>query len=306
VVVKKNVIYTARDKKYGGFLIDHWYKSLTQNVDLTDIDVKVLDYGLSTSQKTYLENNNVSVVPCERTGHVTVVRFHDLAKDLVKTDYQQVLLCDSGDIIFQTDISEVFTQSPNCYRAAVEDVTSGFEILVNETFFTKQSVKLISKALMGKPQINAGFLLAPRELFLQICYEIEKLVLDKTKFGPDQIVANYILHTLGFVQLDKKYNFVLATANTKFKIMSGKFYELYSNSLIPVVHNAGNWKCFRPIDDFGYGEDKNRLKPEVLRTLRFLHRSSDFMQTTRNRVTLITTQALARAQKRVKNSLGVL
>ncbi|HON14461.1 MAG TPA: hypothetical protein PK897_10070, partial [Treponema sp.] len=76
--MKTNLIITASDKKYGDFLIEHWYASLRANTNLEHIDVAVLDYGLSVAQRFYLQSNGVIVRSCERDGHVTSIRYRDM------------------------------------------------------------------------------------------------------------------------------------------------------------------------------------------------------------------------------------
>jgi hypothetical protein len=48
--MKNNSIITATDKKYGDFTIEYWYKSLKENVNLKNIDIAVIDYGMSENQ----------------------------------------------------------------------------------------------------------------------------------------------------------------------------------------------------------------------------------------------------------------
>ncbi len=294
-MAKPFVIYTASDKKYGDFLIDHWFTSLRENVELSQTDVRVLDYGLSTAQRYYLEHEGVGVRRCVKDGHVAVIRFRDLALDLENSSYQQILAVDGGDILFQEDISELFTANHDRFRAVNEDLISGFDMLLREEYFARETIAAIRKATALRPQINAGFLLGPRKGFLSLCDQINRLVLDKTAFGPDQLVVNKVLNERGYVALPRDFNFVLATSREKFFIENGVFYAEPSRRRIAVVHNAGNWKFLRPIEDFGYGADRNHVKRDVLRTLRLLHRSNDFLYQTNGRIRRFATTALKRA-----------
>ncbi len=283
-MAKPFVIYTASDAKYGDFLIDHWLRSLRASVDLSKIDVRVLDFGLTTAQRYYLEHESVGVRRCLRNGHVAVVRFREMAQDLREHSYEQVLAVDGGDVIFQGDVAPLFEAHQPQFRAVPEDLISGFDIFLTETFFSRETIDRIRRTTALRPQINAGFLLGPRDAFLTLCEEVDRLVLDKSAFGPDQLVVNMVLHSRGYVALPCGFNFVLATARRRFLIENGVF--IFEDTLrpIPVVHNAGNWKFLRPIEDFGWGSDHNKLKRDVLATLHLLHHSSSFLKATDGRI----------------------
>jgi len=288
------VIYTASDGKYGDFLIDHWYRSLRDHVDLSLIDVRVLDYGLTTAQRYYLEHEGARVRPCVKDGHVAVVRFRDLATDLRESDYSQVMAVDGGDLVFQADISGLFSTHPDRFRAVPEDLNSGFDLFLREEYFTRATITEIRRTTALRPQINAGLILGPRAAFLGLCDEIGRLVLDPTAFGPDQLVVNKVLHESGYFPLPGGYNFVVATSRREFDIVDGVFIDRKDRQPIPVVHNAGNWKFLRPIQDFGCGPGRNRLKSDLLNTLRFLHQSQNLLQNTRGRIRRFARSALRR------------
>lgn len=291
---KPFVIYAASDRKYGDFLIDHWLRSLRSHVDLSKIDVRVLDYGLSTAQRYYLEHESVAVVHCVKDGHVAVVRFRDLARDLRTTGHQQVLAVDGGDILFQADIAPLFEEHPHRFRAVAEDLNSGFDVFLKEEYFSKKTIAEIRKVTALRRQINAGFLMGPRLAFLALCDTIGELVLDPSAFGPDQLIVNLVLHRDGYFALSRGYNFVVATAHEEFVIENGVFRFQTSGDPIPVVHNAGNWKFLRPIENFGYGPTHNHLKVDVLNTLRILHQSNDLIQTTRGHIRTFARTAFAK------------
>lgn len=44
---KSYLIATACNQKCEEFLLDHWLKSLKENVNLSNIDILVIDFGLS-------------------------------------------------------------------------------------------------------------------------------------------------------------------------------------------------------------------------------------------------------------------
>lgn len=289
------VVYTASDQKYGDFLIDHWYRSLRENVDLSRTDVRVLDYGLSTAQRYYLEHEGASVIRCVKDGHVTVIRFRDLARDLRTQGYSQVMAVDGGDVVFQGDVAPLFELRPDRFRAVPEDLNSGFDLFLREEYFTRPTIAAIRRSTALRPQINAGLLVGPRDQFLALCDQVGWQVLDPTVFGPDQLVVNQVLNDRGYVPLPGWWNFVVATSRTQFIIEDGRFLTKEDHRVIPVVHNAGNWKFLRPIRDFGYGPGHNQVKAEVLSTLKFLHQSNDLFQTTRGRLRRFARSAWERA-----------
>lgn len=278
--MKKNCIITASDAKYGDFLIDHWFRSLTENADLSGIDVVVLDYGLSTAQRFYLEQHEVRLVSCEKDGHVVVIRFRDMADFLSRNDYAQAALSDGGDIIFQDDIAPIFSLHPDSFRGVQEDLRSGFGIFLTDEFFSKQDKKLLSENLMAEEMVNAGFIVGPGDGMRRLGETVDRMVRTKTKFGPDQLVVNYLFQKEGFEPLPRRYNYVIATARADLKIREGRFYA--DDELVAVVHNTGNFSFLRPVENFGYGKERNQLKHDLLKALKALHTTSDTFYETRS------------------------
>ncbi len=271
--MKRNVIVTASDSKFGDFLIDHWLKSLETNVNLEDIDVVVLDYGLSDTQRKRL--SGVNVLKYVRDGHVVNLRYRDLVT-VCDMGYEQVLLCDSGDLIFQSDISHLFTQHKTSVRGVVE-----YDVPYDSLFlhkFKKEVQADITAATKGKGLINGGLILASANLFKEIAIEYLSIVNDLKSFGPDQLGVTYLSYKRSFAELDRKYNFIINSfVEDKFVIKNGVFY-FASGEVIPVVHNAGRYDFFRPIKNFGFGKDRNKLglahifMPIILRLSKFFFR----------------------------------
>jgi len=273
--VKKNLIITASDRKYGDFLIEHWLASLWDTNDRNGADIAVLDYGLSVAQRYYLAANNILVRQCIRDGHVTTLRYRDMEKLLQEyPHYEQILLCDSGDIIFQGDILPLFSDHPDMFRAVCEDRKPFFSVFITDDFFEPEDRKNLSACFIKNPMINGGFVLAPREKMLILCNEVLTKIKDKSRFGPDQIVLNGLLYRVGFHRLDSIYNYVIATAKAGVQIVDGKIYT--ADGRLPfVVHNAGNIKAFRPVENFGYGPGHNVLKHNVYNALKGIYQSSE-------------------------------
>ena len=277
--MKPYSIFTASDAKYGDFLIDHWYESLRETCDLAEIDVVVLDYGLSTAQRYYLADHGVILAQYPKNGHVAVIRFRDLADFLSTNTYRQVLLADGGDIIFQDDISHLFTEHSDTFRGVREDLKSGFTVFLTDEFFSREDKQRIRNSLYDAKMVNAGCILGPGEKMLQLGRTVDRMIISKTKFGPDQLVVNYVFNTEGFQPLDRKFNYVIATARANLEIRDNRFYA--DGELIPVVHNTGNFSFLRPVENFGFGADRNTLKTDLLKALQTLHTTSDTLYETR-------------------------
>ncbi len=274
---KPYLIATASDKKYGDFLIEEWLESLIDNVDLKKIQILVLDYGLSKAQEFYLKDKKIIVYKCIRDGHVVNIRFRDLYNFLIEYPFEQILTCDSGDIIFQDDISHLFEEHEGEYRAVCEDLAPFFDYFIDIESFYKEDIKEIKEVLLLKKMINAGLIIAPYEKMKHLCSVIIKKTKNKNKFGPDQILVNYVLHKEGFISLPTKFNFIPVTCLDEFYIKDGIFYDKHHQK-IPVVHNAGNFDYFRSIENFGYNGNHNILKEEVLKGLRTFYSSLHLLQ----------------------------
>ena len=255
----KNVIITCSNERYGDFLINHWLKSLKENVNLENIDIVIIDYGLNKLQKTLLFKEKVILFEGTKKYHIVNKRFFDSAKYLKNKSYDQILFIDGGDTIFQEDIAHGFNKDKNTFRV----VPLGMEVLFFEWFifdnFEKKIKERIWTIVKNKPVINAGVIFAPYNKFLSLCDDMEKLIKDKNAFGPDQIILNYYLYQKGFVFLDSKYNFMMSTEEKGFVVKKGIFYKPNGEKIV-IVHNAGQMDFFRPIENFGYGEKYNQIK----------------------------------------------
>ncbi|MCC5842784.1 MAG: hypothetical protein JJU05_00895 [Verrucomicrobia bacterium] len=277
--MKSYAIFTACDAKFGDFLIDHWLKSLCDNVDLRNLEPVVLDYGLSTAQRFFLEQHETRVVPCKRDGHVVNLRFRDMASVLEETPYEQVVLSDSGDIIFQTDFTSIFQDHPGMFRGVTEELKPGFDHYVNEEFFSKEDCKRLQVVLREKDMVNAGFIAGPGAAMRDLGRELMKRLKSPAKFGPDQIIVNDVFYREGFRELDRRYNYVIATSTADLEIRNGRFFV--DGDLVSVVHNTGNVSFLRPVENFGYGENRNQLKKELAQALKVLYTTTDGISSSR-------------------------
>jgi hypothetical protein len=254
--MKKFVIISASDSNYGGFLINHWLKSLMDNVDLTLVDIAILDYGLNLEQIKKLKENKVKIIPCVRDGHVVNIRYRDMLKFLKNNKYEQILLCDGGDIIFQRDITPFFYKNKKAFKVTFENLKSNFvDYLFARHPFYQEFEEDIYKTLKDKKMINGGFIIGPYEKFNKLCGNMSKLIKNKNLYGPDQVILNYTLYKTGFVELDSSLNYVINN-NTGFKVRNGVFLDK-NNQIIFVVHNAGGFKFLRSVKNFGHGPGYN-------------------------------------------------
>ena len=221
---KKDLVITASDARCGGFLVRHWLSSLERVIDRSRVDVAGVDYGLTPAQRALLGSRNVILWQGGRDGHVTSLRLRDIAAFLSGHPYDQVMVADGGDLIFQDAFMDMFARSPDRIRGV----------------------------LRGRTPINTGLLIGPAAVLERCFSEAFCMIQDRSKWGPDMVALNYILHRDGFVSIEETYNCVITTARSGFRIRQGRFY-FPDGSLIKIVHNAGYKSFFRIIGRFGLG-----------------------------------------------------
>jgi hypothetical protein len=137
--------------------------------------------------------------------------------------------------------------------------TIDFKRLFLRGFFEQSLEPDIRGVLRGRTPINTGLLIGPSAPLQRCLSEAFCMIQDRSKWGPDMVALNYILHRDGFVPIEETYNCVITTARSGFRIRQGRFY-FPDGSLIKIVHNAGNKSFFRIIGRFGLGEDRNRIR----------------------------------------------
>jgi len=273
LTMKRYLIATACNKKYEEFLLNHWFRSLKDNVDLSEIDVLIMDYGLSEDIVQKLSEQGAIVRKANRVdGHINNTRFLELADFLKENSfYKQVILCDSGDIIFQDDFSHLFKENTTQIRAVTEDFSPNMDMIINET--KVENADEIRKKLWKKQLINAGFVVYPRDVYIDFVERAFSKVKDSYAWGVDMILLNYYAYENGFFKLPVIYNFIPTTARVRYKIEDGIFYIIKNGEKIKVyvVHNAGGYKAFRPVLKFGYGKNYNIPRPLTIFTLRIFY-----------------------------------
>jgi len=273
---KKFAVITSSDAKYGDFLANHWLSSLRDNIDTNLVEIIVLDYGLNGEQIKKIRGK-AEVVKCKRDGQVVNIRYRDMLHVVKKDKYKQILFCDGGDVIFQKNIMNLFYENPLGFRATISELYSSIidSSLVGNPVSEEVQNELIN-VLNDKKMINGGFLVADYDSFVYLCEAVNKDLIDKTRFGPDMIIFNYVLYKKGFIQLNRTYNYVIGTVRDSFSVKDGVFYDAAGDK-IAVVHNAGgNGKSdyFRIIKNFGYGKEYNQINSIKKATVRGMNRLS--------------------------------
>lgn len=254
-----HAIFVPTDAKFAEFTLEDWYESLKAHSDLSALSVNVLDYGMTPRQVQEFERKRINVVPCQRDGHVNILRWRDIAKACLKNNYDQVMTTDGGDLIFQDDVNDLFDHDKNLIRAATEDLGVPFQEVFAKNKFSRENAHKIRTLLLGKRMINAGVILGPAKKIIELGEKISEIITDKSSFGPDQVAVNYILYQGGFKEISEKYNFVIASSSVGFTVKNSVFY-FKSGEKIGIVHNAGEVSWKRPIRNFGYGPGKNQVK----------------------------------------------
>ena len=266
----RHAIVTCCDARFGDFLLGHWLVSLRANVDLSGVDVVVLDYGLTGAQRRALTGQDALVFACKRDGVVSNVRYRDICRLLDERDYDQILSVDGGDIIFQADIRPLFDQHPGQFRAVPEELQIPFhDLLIGRSDLDAERFREILAFLRDKPMVNAGVLFGPANKFREFWSFYSETSRAFDCFGMDQMLLNYALYRDGFVALDRGYNFVLVTASSRYSVRDGVFLDAHGTP-IPVVHNAGNVDTMRAVREFGYGAGGNYRRRWVPLRIRLL------------------------------------
>jgi hypothetical protein len=218
----------------------------------------VLDFGLTGGQRAALDG--VRTVPVHSEGSVNVSRRAETARFLEKHDYDQVLVVDGGDLIFQGDVSHLFEAHKDRFRGVPERYPIPLPILLRGTRGGLR--RSIRRQLRGRSMVNGGFLLGPSEKMQELGHAIHRHT-PGLRF--DQPLVSCILHQSGFVALDETYNLVLWTTRRSFRVEEGKFHTGDGEKAV-VVHNTGLRNPFRVVGDFGYGPGRNqRIRTPYLR-----------------------------------------
>lgn len=263
----KNVVITCCDKNCSDFLIHHWLTSLLDHSNHENTDIVVFDYGMPTRHAKILDKTKVRRIVYPRNGHPVIIRFRDIASFLLHATYTDVLLIDGGDIIFQDDIQPIFSFTNKGIAAAHETYPP-----LNLLTFTKNIISIskheLSTVLQGKPTMNAGVILGKTQAIRNLSLQLLTYLRTNMFFGADQVIINYLLHKYGHTVLPEEFNYMPTNASFVAQIKKGIFYHPQTHRPIPIVHNNGGARLFRPIHNFGYGQTFNRYKQPYFTILR--------------------------------------
>jgi hypothetical protein len=261
VQTRRHAILTASDANCGDFLARHWLRSLRENVTTDDVDVVVLDFGLEPHQRAALAS--VEVVRVESARRVNVARRSAIARLLEARDYDQVLVVDAGDLVFQGDVRPLFDRDRDRFRGVPERFPIPLAPFLRGA--PPDLRRRLRARLRERPMVNGGFLLAPARAWIELGAETLPFA---DRVAHDQPLVSLVLHERGFVPLASTWNFVLWTAREPFSIEGGWFRDEAGEKLA-VVHNTGLRAPFRVVSDFGYGPGYNtRVRKRYLRLAR--------------------------------------
>jgi hypothetical protein len=271
VIQLKNLIATACNQKYEQFLYNDWLMSLKDNVNLKNTDILVIDFGLSSDILTKLKKENVLVKKANTKGNIVNARFIELYNFLINNNYKNLLFCDSGDIIFQNDISKILNSKIKNFLVVCEDIAPPMSLVLKENNLDQTLINNIKSLLHNKKMINAGVIFGNKDSFISLLEFLINNLKDLKTWGLDQLLINYYLYKHGFEALEDVYNFIPTTHVSSLTIKNGKLFK--NNELIYIVHNAGNKSFFRPLKNFGYSnKNKIRLNKLLVYSLRILYK----------------------------------
>ncbi|MBB6062455.1 hypothetical protein HNP65_000893 [Thermosipho japonicus] len=268
----KNLIATACNQKYEQFLYNDWLMSLKDNVNLNNTDILVIDFGLSSNILTKLKKENVLVKKANTKGNIVNARFIELYNFLINNNnYKNLLFCDSGDIIFQNDISKILNSKIKNFLVVCEDIAPPMSLVLKENNLDKTLINNIKSLLHNKKMINAGVIFGNKDSFISLLEFLINNLKNLNTWGLDQLLINYYLYKHGFEELEDIYNFIPTTHISSLTIKNGKLFK--NNELIYIVHNAGNKSFFRPLKNFGYSnKNKIRLNRLLVYSLRIIYK----------------------------------
>ena len=181
-----------------------------------------------------MQRRGVACYACVKDGHPGTVRVRDVATIAAKLGYDQVLAVDSGDLIFQADVSPLFEQDKHEFRAVCEELSVPIHhVFMDRSDFPPAVRRRILSFLYDKPVINGGFLLGPVAKF--------QGVLGKVRGAWRR--PSVLLHRSNGVELhapsgrvkplEKRYNFVAISMLSRISIRRGAIYD-EQGRIIPV------------------------------------------------------------------------
>jgi hypothetical protein len=273
-----NILYTHCNAGAGDILIHHWLRSAKLHIDLTHIDIVVIDFGLTEHQREQLSEEGVQLWPARADGRTPNIQYREIASYLAtRPDVDQVVYSDCGDLIFQADITPILQHHTTMMKAVLEPefnvalhgMTLGFGDVRPERLAE------IRATIGEQPTANCGIVIGPRDRMMAI-WDTYQLFCHGTELhGTDQLIINYILRRDGFIELDRTWNYVTFINGRRFYYDADGFLCDQAER-ISVVHNAGRYNSVRTITDFGYRS--GRIKPRgYTESIRLFYRALDWL-----------------------------
>lgn len=271
-----NVLYTHCNAGAGDILINHWLRSAKLHINLTHIEIVVIDFGLNEHQREQLREEGVELWPALPDGRTPNIQYREIARYLAtRPDVDQVVYSDCGDLIFQADIAPILQHHKSMLRAvpepefnvALHGMTLGFGDVRPER------LDEIRATIGGANTANCGIVVGPRDKMMAIWGTYQAYCHGVDLHGTDQLIINFILRRDGFIELDREYNYVTFINGQRFYYDAEGFLCNHAGR-IAVVHNAGRYNSVRTISGFGYR--CGRVKPRVYtESIRLLYRALD-------------------------------
>lgn len=271
-----NLLYTHCNAGAGDTLIRHWLRSARLHIDLTNIEIMVIDFGLSEHQREQLREEGVELWPARADGRTPNIQYRELASYLAtRPDIDQVVYSDCGDLVFQADIAPILQRQGALMKAVLEPefnlalhgMTLGFGDVRPERLAE------IRATIGERPTANCGLVAGPRNTMMAIWDTYQAFCHGVDLHGTDQLIINYILRRDGFIELERSWNYVTFINHHRVYYDADGFLCDRAGR-IAVVHNAGRHDAVRTISGFGYR--CGRIKPRVYtESIRLFYRALD-------------------------------
>ncbi|MDD3263742.1 MAG: hypothetical protein PHT94_02500 [Candidatus Nanoarchaeia archaeon] len=309
---KTHAIITSTNLRDVDFVINHWYKSIKENVNLKNIDIVLVGLDLSKEKIDEARKTGLKVYSYNLNGrNVVMNRFKGIIQFLKENNYENIIITDGGDVLFLDDVSSFLEEKKKKIQVVREYYRNFFfHSLINENNFSKENTEKIKKMISEKKVINIGVLVGNSKKIVELLENMYKFV-KKESFGPDQVIINYLLYKNGFEEIDELYNFIpnvtkrnIKSKNSIFLLNNKKVKYKETNKQtqikqkketikektnnktnkkieiekIKIIHNAGGLKFFRVIKDFGYNNSKNKINKLQYLVVRFFFKISSIIK----------------------------
>jgi len=179
--------------------IKNWVESLKDlNLDCEKIMLLFNDVPKETVE--YLNKNEIKSFGCQIPNPIVVDRFHVIYKYLSSNKYDNVLLTDVKDVIFQSDpFLWIKEKSDNKIIIGSESISCKNMPWSNQNYST--SFPMEWERIQDEISFCAGVIAGKHELILNLCLHIWRLSIfsmscigKNPSYNPDQAALNLIAH----------------------------------------------------------------------------------------------------------------